>query len=393
MSKKVNLNIDELKLFVNHIIDNNRYLQSQGKLPVTINVEGEAGVGKTSAIIQVAKEKGLDFVRLNLAEIEELGDLVGFPIRQFELCKDDQCIWVDEPAIDTFVNKGYSFTGNKQMSYCPPEWIAGRKNGGILLLDDYSRADHRFMQATMTLIETGKYISWSLPNDWHIILTSNPDNGEYMVTSLDDAQKTRFISVNLKFDIQVWARWAESVKLDSRCINFMLMHPELLDPTGKHKINARSATTFFNSISSIPVFENQLPLIQNIGEGSVGTEFSTLFTLFINNRLDKLISPIDMLTKDEGYVLSAIKSALKDGTGYRGDIAGVLSTRLVNHCAYQAVNGPISQQVIDRIIALTTEPDMFKIDINYYVLKTLINSNHKFSKLMINPKVMKMAIK
>ena len=33
---QVNLNIDELKGFVNHVVDNNRFLQKQGKKPVAI---------------------------------------------------------------------------------------------------------------------------------------------------------------------------------------------------------------------------------------------------------------------------------------------------------------------------------------------------------------------
>ena len=87
---EVNLNIDELKGFVNHIISNNRYLQEQGKNPVAIEVVGESGIGKTSAVIELAKENNLNFVKLNLAQIEELGDLVGFPVRQFQMYKEKQ---------------------------------------------------------------------------------------------------------------------------------------------------------------------------------------------------------------------------------------------------------------------------------------------------------------
>ena len=49
-------------------------------------------------------------------------------------------------------------------------------------------------QATMELICRGSYISWSLPKYTNIILTSNPDNSEYQVVTLDAAQKTRFIN-------------------------------------------------------------------------------------------------------------------------------------------------------------------------------------------------------
>ena len=67
------------------------------------------------------------------------------------MCKNDECKWIDEQAINIYEKEGYIFTGEKRMSYCPPEWIADKKEGGILLLDDYSRANIRFLQATMEL--------------------------------------------------------------------------------------------------------------------------------------------------------------------------------------------------------------------------------------------------
>ena len=93
MSKNTNLvalNAKELKQFLNHIIENNRFLQEQNKTPVAIEVIGESGIGKTSAIVQLAKELDFNFVKLNLSQIEEIGDLVGFPIRQFEIQRNEE---------------------------------------------------------------------------------------------------------------------------------------------------------------------------------------------------------------------------------------------------------------------------------------------------------------
>ena len=87
---QVNLNVTELKGFVNHIIENNRFLQEQGKGPVSVEVVGESGIGKTSTIVELAKDNNLNFVKLNLAQIEEIGDLVGFPVRQFQMYKEKQ---------------------------------------------------------------------------------------------------------------------------------------------------------------------------------------------------------------------------------------------------------------------------------------------------------------
>ena len=181
---QVELNIDELKGFVNHIISNNRFLQEQGKLPVATEVVGESGIGKTSTIVEMAKEKNLSFVKLNLAQIEELGDLVGFPIRQFQMYKEKDVTpsvtdinyqttstvkvkkkvgqWVDELAVQDYSKQGWQVTGKNRMSYCAPEWISNKKEGGILLLDDWNRADVRFIQAVMELIDRQTYISWAL---------------------------------------------------------------------------------------------------------------------------------------------------------------------------------------------------------------------------------------
>ena len=52
--KQVSLNVDELKNFLSHIVGNNRHLQESGKTPVAIEVVGDSGIGKTSAIIQLA---------------------------------------------------------------------------------------------------------------------------------------------------------------------------------------------------------------------------------------------------------------------------------------------------------------------------------------------------
>jgi hypothetical protein len=391
MSKQnlVSVNVTELKEFLTHIVENNRFLQSQSKLPVSTEVIGESGIGKTSAIVQLAKELDLNFVKLNLAQIEEIGDLVGFPIRQFEVKDDKETIWIDEHAFDEYLKLGYKSTGQNRMSYCPPEWIANKSNGGILLLDDWNRADIRFIQAVMELIDRQQYISWSLPKDWHIILTANPDNGDYLVNSIDNAQKTRFISVQLKYDIDCWAKWAEENSIDGRCINFLLMHPELVTKD----VNSRSISMFFNSISSIKNFDDSLPLIQMIGEGSVGPEFSSMFTMFINNKLDKMISPENIMNQDEQYVLNTLKSLTGKEDKYRADIASTLSTRIINFLDLFAKNNPVDKPITERLSKIVNEK-IFTTDICYNMVKSVYNNNpSKFKTMMMDKSLVEFIMK
>lgn len=386
---QVKLNVDELKTFIKHMVTNNQAIQADGKVPVAINIEGDAGLGKTSAIIQLGQEMGKQVVKLNLSQLEELGDLVGFPVKEFQVKNaEGRTLWITEQEIETANSKGFKVV-DKRMSHAAPDWIQGKSEGGFLILDDYTRADQRFMQATMELIDRQEYVSWKLPKDWHIILTTNPDNGDYNVTSLDVAQKTRFISVELKFDVDVWAKWAEQANIDGRCINFLLMHPESVT----QRINPRAVTTFFNAISSIPDFDSNLPLIQMIGEGSVGPEFASLFTMFINNKLDKIISPQDILTKDEKYVVSTLRSIFGDEDSYRGDIASVVSTRLVNYSLAFAAKHSISQDMIDRLVVLSSKEDVFTEDLKYRLVKDIVNGNKpKFQRIMMNQEIIKMSL-
>lgn len=345
-------------------------------------------VKKTVEEPKVVKKQVMEGGVLTMKDVTVMVKTIKEVEEDVEITMEDNCQWIDEQAFEEYLRKGYTYTNVNRMAYCPPEWISNLGEGGILLVDDYTRADQRFLQACMTLIETQKYISWALPKDWHIILTTNPDDGDYLVTPMDTAQKTRFISVNLKFDVEVWGKWAESEGIDSRCINFLLMHPELVT----RDVNARAITTFFNCISSVADFSKDLPLIKMIGDGSVGSTFSDMFTIFINNRLDKLISPRDMLLhKDDNHVVSEMGKVIGTGQDYRADIASVLTTRLINYSLHYAADHPIDQKTIDRLIIISTEANILNDDLRYVLVKKLLTNKTKFQKIMVNQEVQKMA--
>jgi hypothetical protein len=419
---QVELDAGEIKNYLQHIISNNQHIQSQGKTPVAAEIIGESGLGKTSISLQLAKELGMHHVKLNLAQIEELGDLVGFPVRQFQMSKEGgktitqmkkfrtkagdiiekpvqvpapagskDSEWVDEVAIEQYTKLGYEFTGQKRMSYCPPEWIADKKGGGFLILDDWNRADIRFIQAVMELVDRQEYISWKLPKDWHILLTANPDNGDYLVNAIDLAQKTRFMSITMKWSVERWAEWAEFDQIDTRCINFMLMHPEIVQKS----VNPRSLTNFFNSISSIESFEDSLMLIQQLGEGSIGADAAVLFNVFINNKMDKWVTPKEILAAEhDGPIITALKDMFGEGNDYRADIASVLTTRLINYALYYAEKNPIGPEIIKRLTTLIKEDGIFTDDLKYHMVKKILNGNKiKFQKMLIDTEVQELATK
>ena len=105
---QIKLNVEEMGDFVKHMITNNQYIQEKGMTPVTVNISGDAGLGKTSAIMQLGKELGLQVEKLNLAQLEELGDLIGFPVKEFKVKNSEgKVLWVTEQEIAAANEKGY----------------------------------------------------------------------------------------------------------------------------------------------------------------------------------------------------------------------------------------------------------------------------------------------
>lgn len=402
------INLQEFKNILNYLIDNNKRLVDEGKYPISIGCEGDAGCGKTSVIEQIAKERGMTFVKLNLAECEETGDIVGFPLKEFKINELDEngnviCSkWVAHDLLSTYFQKPcetYEITEESRMSYATPAWLPREENpnGIILLLDDYSRCSSILAQATMELICRGTFISWSLPKYTNIILTSNPDNGDFQVVTLDSAQRTRFVNFNIKFDLNNWAYWAESVGLDSRGQNFLLSYPEILESKdGVNKANARSYTMFINAISGIKDWSTteSLSLILNIAKGCFPFDkdnvIGGLFTTFIANKLDKLISPKDLLLKGWDSVKKEIKDCVYDGDKYRPEIANVLATRLLNYTLlYFDTKGSKSAVVQDRLLdIINSKEKLFTEDLIFNIVKTLATKHStKMNKILMIPSI------
>ena len=389
------LTLDESKEIFKYLIKNNEALVAAGGRPIALGIEGSAGLGKTSVLEQIAEELGYGYIRLNLAELEEVSDLTGFPIKEYKT-KDNT--WIPADLVHKYCDEGY-FTGEARMSYAAPDWLPDSdgegKPGWILALDDYTRANSLFMQATMELIQNGKYISWNLPKNTTILLSSNPDDGMYAVTSLDPAQRSRFINFPVKFDIDAWARWAENQQLDGRVINFGISYShELFENENQLKtINPRSYTMFGRAISGVSDWQkpDSLAMILNISKGCFNDPdniVGNLFTTFVSNKLDQLVSPKDMLTEKWDTVYPKIKKCVYDSAGnYKPAVAAVLQTRLLNYSMYYFdQKGTKTEVVHDRLLEILHAPEMlFSEDIVFNIIKTLCTKyKQRTQKWMLN---------
>lgn len=398
---KSNITIEEFKKILNYVLDNNKKLSDEGKSKTTIEALGTHGIGKTESIIQVASERGIKVVKINLAQIEELGDLVGFPLKEYQLCNPKgEPEWISEKMIDYYLTLNYTSCGEvaQRMAYATPAWVPKDNTEVILLLDDFRRADPRYMQATMELLSKGEYISWKLPKNCTIVLSSNPDSGDYNVSSMDAAQRTRFISFNLEFNLDVWAKWAEGEGLNDKIINFCLFYPEVFKDPNESGITPRTIEIFANVISGIDDFSRpeNLVLINTLAEGCFESKenvFGNLFTMFVNNKLDRLINSKDILLEEWRSVSARLRNCIYDGDKYRADISSVLTIRFLNYIdiylKQEKGNADSSKVVMDRIIALVnSEKVLLSNDLIFKLVNVLVGKYpQRFNKLLMDKKL------
>lgn len=382
--------IKQIDTILELLFKTNKYLADNGKTPLAVELLGEPGMGKTTACKQIADRHGMDFVKLTLSQYDDLGDFVGFPIRSFEMEKNGEKQFVHEEALTLYTKDGWKFTGLKRTENCPPQWLVGHNKPMVVLIDDWTRAQPRFQQAMMEFIECQTYGDYSLPKGSTILLTSNPDNGDNQVNSIDPAMRTRFGSINVGFDVKEWAEWAEFNDIDPRCINFFLMNPEIYNPfaevgdTEEKKVNPRSLTKFFLSLSLIEDFNTieARDLIANYGHIFVNETIAGLFLQFITDNLDKLITPQEMLDGDYKAVVERLKSDMSPKGDFLASIASVIAVRLENYIKKCAKEKSIKPTWAKSLGELLKTDKLFPKDIRLDIAKSVFSSAKEGKEFM-----------
>lgn len=273
--------------------------------PTPVCIWGLHGIGKTELVRDLARARGCAYAYIAPAQFEEMGDLLGMPTIS------------TDPALGEVTR------------FVAPEWVPRRQGPGILLLDDVNRADDRILRGIMQLFQNYELVSWTLPPQWLIVCTANPDGGDYSVTTLDEAMLTRMLHVTMEFDAQTWARWAERSEVDPRGINFVLAYPELVN---RRRTTPRSLVQFFNSLRSLYPLHEHLGLVRLLGDAALDPETTQAFVSFVNLNLDRLPTPAEILGADDFDAMARrLDRLVHQGDTKRLDMLSVIVTRLSNH--------------------------------------------------------------
>ena len=185
--------------------------------------------------------------------------------------------------------------------------------------------------------------------------------------------------------------------MDNRALNFAISYSSEIFEAEKQlpTINPRSFTMFANAISGIGNWQNpnNLAMILNISKGCFDDPdnvIGNLFTTFIANKLDQLVSPQEMLLGDWDSVQPKIKSAVYENKEYRPAIAALLHTRLLNYIDYYFTQKDSNTKVVvDRLLEiLHAEKMLFDEDIIYNIIKTLFQKYpNRMQKEIYNPEI------
>lgn len=332
----------DLLLFLQDSFASNREAEESGSDErFATCIWGHSGVGKTAIVKQHCKQpvkwQGKDYegyrvIDVPLAQFEEMGDLHGMPSRHVLLWKENGHgpveRWVPEEVVQGYFQDGWQMrhhAGVRTM-YAPPDWVPTEPGPTILLLDDWNRASQRIVKGVMQLLQNYGMVSWRLPPGCNIVLTANPDEQDYLVTSLDPAILTRIKSITLKHDAKEWSVWATAAGIDPRVISYVLQYPEMM--IGKERTNPRTLAEAGRACRHIKdlTSKESVRRFQMQASAVLDEETVSSMTVFFHRDVELIIEPqqildgLDWIPKHIGKLMTAKEK--------RVDVLGVICDRL-----------------------------------------------------------------
>jgi hypothetical protein len=151
------------------------------KFPVLIR--GRHGIGKSTIVYQIAKERGLPVIERRASQMTE-GDLLGLPKVE-----------------------------NNVTQWLAPEWLHDACNNAVVLfLDEVDRATMEVRQGIFELCDSRKIAGYELHKDTVIFACVNGggDHGDqYQVGEMDPAELDRYTVFDVKPTVEDWLSWAD----------------------------------------------------------------------------------------------------------------------------------------------------------------------------------------
>ena len=161
---------------------------------------GAPGIGKSSIIRQIAKEYGIGFIDIRLAQREPV-DIRGLPVP-------------DRDSVKWLISA---------------DWPRDPASKGIILFDELTAADRSLQVAAYELILDRRLGNlYQVPDGWYICAAGNRVEDSAVAMTMSSALANRFLHVELREDAELWAQWGLRHNIHPAVLGFIRFRPDLL---------------------------------------------------------------------------------------------------------------------------------------------------------------------
>lgn len=277
---------------------------------ITPILRGYHGVGKTSVVEQIAKQRNARLVVVRLGQLSDAGDLIGLA---------DFVRNAEGRAVSTV--------------FAAPEFLPTVDDGveTILFFDEINRSHKDLIQAIFQAVETGSQLGPHKLVNTKVIAAMNPPTGDYSVLDLTDpAFSDRFCHINFEPTKEEFITWAKANQ-NGDFITFLQEHgghiEQALDPLSYSDIKpSRRSAIRFQTLLNLGLPSD---LRFEIGQGMVGSEAAAAFEAYqktkpkkidvedllkdfklVKKQVDEQNMPMLSLASDELMALLALESTI-----------------------------------------------------------------------------------
>jgi len=268
-------------------------------------VTGPPAVGKSSIILQVAKQNNLKVIDVRLAQADPT-DMNGIPMR------DDSTGKASFMPFDTFPIEGDPL---------PTKPDGTKYAGWLLFLDELTSAPRSVEAAAFKLILDRMVGQHKLHSHVRIIAAGNRLQDKGIVNPMSTPMKSRLAHVEVEVEPKAWAKWAARNSIDYRIISFIGFKPEILynfKPTSTDNTYPSPRTWEFcnrivNGVKDISV--EMVPAIAGVVDEAAAREFYTYAQIFKSLITIPQImqAPTTIPVPEEPSVMYALAGSIGDG--------------------------------------------------------------------------------
>ena len=274
---------DILRDFMNGLLENP---DRADKIPAVM-IWGPPGVGKSTVVKTLAKEMGVGFVDIRLAQMESI-DIRGLPVPDKEK-KNVQ--WLPSSIFPTDNTKG-----------------------GIIFLDELSACPKDVQVAAYELIldrQLGGGDIYKVPNKWLIVAAGNRAEDGAVSTTMSSALTSRMMHVELEADANEWSEWAISHDVYPTVAGFIKFKPKMLFDMEERNLQGGFPTprTWERVSETCKMIKNETRLRKAVA-GLVGVAAAREFMEF-HKMSSQMDSVLDMMLNEKKKVVIPTRDDLK----------------------------------------------------------------------------------